>query len=189
VNVEIHLRAIFWYWFSSDLILVYRNWRQTNACILLLAGAVEVNALAHERHGDSLGVCGSNTEPYQPHSIPPNWGEATLSQGAQSSIPSPLSPPEKASIPKLKYEALEISEVRELFERKVLMQYNYFGLLWKQDIYTLQLLLSLFESKVLYTLQLQMGARSKCVASIACLPLNTPLYITLTRILWGYETD
>jgi len=66
-------------------------------------------------------------EPYQPHSIPPigKWG--TLSQGAQNSVPLPHSAPEKASIPKLKYETLEISEVRGLFERKVLMHYSYFG--------------------------------------------------------------
>jgi len=34
-------------------------------------------------------------EPYQPLSIPPTCG-ATLSQGAQRSVPSPLSPTEKA---------------------------------------------------------------------------------------------
>ena len=51
----------------------------------------------------------------------PQLGGATLSQGAQNSVPSPLSRPEKTSIPKLKCEALEISEVRGLFERKVLM--------------------------------------------------------------------
>jgi len=74
----------------------------------------------------------------------------------------------------LKYEALEISEVRRPFERKVLMYYRYFGPLSKQfyittavagpfeskvAYYTLQLLLCPFESKVLYTLQLQRGAR------------------------------
>jgi len=40
--------------------------------------------------------------------------------------------PQKASIPKLKYEALEISEDRGPFERKVLMCYSYFGPIWKQ---------------------------------------------------------
>ena len=42
---------------------------------------------------------------------------------------------------KLKYEALEISEVRGHLDRKVLMLYSYFGL-------------RPFESNVLYTLQL-----------------------------------
>jgi len=40
-------------------------------------------------------------------------------------VPPPLSTPKKASIPKLEYEALEISEVRGPFERKV--HYSYFG--------------------------------------------------------------
>jgi len=119
----------------------------------------------------------------------------TLSQGGPNSIPSPLSPLRKLRSAKLKYEALEISEVSGPFERKVLMHYSYF---WKQGIYTLQLLfgaplkaqlptytiqllLGPFESKVLCMLQLQREARGKC---LACLPLNTPLYITLTMILY-----
>jgi len=48
----------------------------------------------------------------------PQLGGPTLSQEAQNSVPSPLSTPEKASIPKLKHEALEISEVRGPFEKK-----------------------------------------------------------------------
>jgi len=40
----------------------------------------------------------------------------------------------------LKFETLEISEVMEPFERKVLMYYSYFGPLRKQRIYKLQLL-------------------------------------------------
>ena len=46
-------------------------------------------------------------------------GGPTLSQGAQNSSPSPVSTREKASIPELEYEALEISEVKGPFERKV----------------------------------------------------------------------
>jgi len=60
-------------------------------------------------------------------------GGQTLSQGAQNSVPSPFSTPEKTSIPKWKHGALKISEVRGPFERKVLMHYSY---------------LSPFESKV-----------------------------------------
>jgi len=49
----------------------------------------------------------------------------------------------------LKYEALEISEVSGPFEGKVLMHYSYIEPLWKQSIYTLQLLLGdPLESKV-----------------------------------------
>jgi len=66
-------------------------------------------------------------EPYQPHSIPLNWGAHAVTGGPKFSPVTTYSPPEKASIPKLKYEALEISEVRGPFERKVLMHYSYFG--------------------------------------------------------------
>jgi len=52
----------------------------------------------------------------------PNWGD-TLSQGAQNSVSSPINPPE---VPKLKYEALEISEVGGPFERKVLIPLQLF---------------------------------------------------------------
>jgi len=45
----------------------------------------------------------------------------------------------------------------------------------------IQLLLGPFESKILYTLQLQRGVRGQC---LVCLPLNTPLYITLTMVLY-----
>jgi len=76
-------------------------------------------------------------ERYQPHSTPPTRGHAVT--GAQNSVQSPLTPERKRRLPKLKYEALEISEVGEHFERKVLIQYSYFGPLSKQGIYTLQL--------------------------------------------------
>jgi len=70
----------------------------------------------------------SSPEPYQPHSIPPIGG-ARYHSGPKNSVPSPLSPPKKASYPKLKDEALEISEVEERFESKMLIYYIYFGTL------------------------------------------------------------
>jgi len=42
----------------------------------------------------------------------------TLPQEAQNLVPSPLSPPEKASMPQMTYEAVEISEVKEPLEKK-----------------------------------------------------------------------
>jgi len=85
----------------------------------------------------------------------PHWG-GTLSQGAQNSSPSPLSTREKASIPELEYEALETSEVRGHFERKV--HCSCFGPLWKQGIFTLQLLGTLLKAKQPnYTLQFLLG--------------------------------
>ena len=127
----------------------------------------------------------------------PEFGGARCHRGRKIQSRHHLDPRESFD-PKLKYETLEISEVRGRFERKVLMHCNYIGPLWKQGIYTLQLLLGAplkaklpayslqlllgpFESKVFYTLQLQRGARGKCLAR---LPLRTPLYITLTMILY-----
>jgi len=80
------------------------------------------------------------SEPYQPHSITPNLG-VTLSQGPKIQSRHHFATQRKLRSTKLKYEALEISEVRGPFERKVLMHYSYFGPFWKQGIYTLQLLL------------------------------------------------
>jgi len=57
----------------------------------------------------------------------PQLGGAHAAVGAPNSDPSPLSQAKKAStsqIPKLKYEALEISEVGGPFERKVLIHYS-----------------------------------------------------------------
>jgi len=67
------------------------------------------------------------TEPYQPHSIPPIGGP-TLPQAAQNPVPSPrIIPQRNLRYPNLKYEVLEISEVRGTFERKMLVHYRYFG--------------------------------------------------------------
>ena len=68
-----------------------------------------------------------NSEPYQPHSIPPNWGGHAVT-GSLKFSPVTTSPPrESFDNPKMKYEALEISIVRGPFERNVLMHYSYFG--------------------------------------------------------------
>jgi len=55
----------------------------------------------------------------------PQLGGPRCPKGPKIPVPSLLRPPEKASIPKLKYESLGISEVRGPFERKV--HYSYFG--------------------------------------------------------------
>jgi len=134
-------------------------------------------------HQDETQSCISRT-PYHPIGRGPR-----CHRGFKIPVPSPHSTPEKALIPKLEYETLAISEVRGPFERK--MHYSYFGPFWKQGIftlqlllgdplkakqptYTLQLLLGPIWSRLLCTLQLQRGARGKC---LACLPFNTPLHM------------
>ena len=69
----------------------------------------------------------------------PRLGGDTLSQGAKNQSRHHLAPQWKLRSPKLKYEAVEISEVSGPFERKVLMLYSYIGPLWKRGIYTLEL--------------------------------------------------
>jgi len=60
----------------------------------------------------------------------------------------------------LKYEALEISEVKGTFERKV--HCSYFGPLSKQGIFTFQLLLAApLKAKQPHTLQLPVGPHLK----------------------------
>jgi len=71
----------------------------------------------------------------------PQFGDPHCHRGPKIQSRHHLSPQRKLRCPKLKYESLEVSEVRGPFERKVLMHYSYFGPLWKQGIYTLQLLL------------------------------------------------
>jgi len=66
-------------------------------------------------------------EPYQPHSIHPNWGGSRCHRGPKIQFRHHLVPQRKLRSPKLKYEVLKISEVRGPFKRKVLMHYNYFG--------------------------------------------------------------
>jgi len=57
------------------------------------------------------------SEPYQPHSIPPIGG-STLSQGPKIQSRHHLGPQRKLRPPKLRYEALEISEVGGPFKEK-----------------------------------------------------------------------
>jgi len=64
-------------------------------------------------------------EPYHPHSIPPNWGAHAVTGGPIFQSRHHLAPQRKLRSPKLKYEVLEISEVKGPFERKV--HYSYFG--------------------------------------------------------------
>ena len=65
------------------------------------------------------------TEPYQPHSIPLNWGVHAVTGGPKFQSCHHLALQRKLRSPKLEYEALEIIEVRGPFERKV--HYSYFG--------------------------------------------------------------
>ena len=50
---------------SSEIFCIFgdSNRRQAEVLNLILAGVVEVNALAKERYGDSLSDRGSNTQP------------------------------------------------------------------------------------------------------------------------------
>jgi len=85
-------------------------------------------------------------EPYQPHSIPPNWGGHAVTGGPKFQSCHHLAPQRKLRSPKLKYEVLEISEVRDPlkekcitvilgpFESKVFSHYNCcWGPIWKQS--------------------------------------------------------
>jgi len=65
---------------------------------------------------------------------PPIGGHAV--SGTQTSVPSTLSPPKKSSNPKLKYEALEINEVGDHFERKELVHYTVILGLSESKIFT-----------------------------------------------------
>jgi len=116
---------------------------------------------------DKNNGCGSELRAVSATLHTPNWGEPTLSQGAQNSVPYPLSPQRKFQSPKLKYEALEISEVMWPFEIKVLR--------------CITVTLGPFASKVFTHYSWKGGPEAN--ASLA-FPLNTPLHITLTLILY-----
>jgi len=89
-------------------------------------------------------------EPYQPLSIPSNLGIHAVIGGAKFSPVTTYPPRESFDPPK--YEALEISEVRGAFERKVLMHYSYFGLApFQSKVFThYNCCWGPFESKVAY---------------------------------------
>jgi len=65
------------------------------------------------------------SELYQPHSIPSIGGGHSVTGGPKFQSRHHFAPQRKLRSLKLKYEALEISEVRGPFERKV--HYSYFG--------------------------------------------------------------
>jgi len=106
----------------------------------------------------------------------PQLGGHAVTGGPKFQSRNNLAPQRKLRSPKLKYEAWEISKVGAPFQRNV--HYSFFGPLWKQGIYTLQLLLGgPIESKVvhlyiaiavgplwkkgIYTLQLLLGGLLK----------------------------
>jgi len=71
--------AIFWCVPTFFVNFGDSNWRQAEAWIVLLAGAVEVNALAKERYGNSLNY-GSNTQPsnWEADTFPLNYCRSHL---------------------------------------------------------------------------------------------------------------
>jgi len=88
-------------------------------------GKVDVQA-----HAKLRGRYNQNSISRTPY--PPIGWDQRCHRSPKSS-PSSLIPPKKASTPKLKCEALEISEVGGPFERKVLIRYScYWGPLWKR---------------------------------------------------------
>jgi len=87
---------------------------------------------------------------------PPICGHAVT--GGPKFSPSPPKPHRKLRSPKVTYEALEISEVRGLFEEKCLCIAVTLGP-FKNKVFThYNCCWGRFASKVLYTLQLQKGA-------------------------------
>jgi len=64
-------------------------------------------------------------KPCQPHSKPPNWGVHAVTGGQKFQSRHHLAPHRKLWSLKLKYAALEISELRGPFERKV--NYSFVG--------------------------------------------------------------
>jgi len=135
------------------------------------------------------------------HTTPIGGGHAVT--GDQNSVPSPLSPKRMLRSPKLKYEALEINEIRGPFERKVLMLYSYFGVLWEQGIYTLhccwgplwkQSSLLMHYSCCWAPLKARNFTHYSCKggpeASASLFSLkHTTVYNPDNGLIWEYETD
>ena len=123
----------------------------------------------------------------------PQLGGHAVTRGPKFQSRHHLAPQRKLRSPKLKYEALEISEVRGPFtvilgpfESKLFSHYNCCWVpLWKQSSLLIHCSCywAPFESKVGYFAHYSCkgGARGKC---LACHHLNTPLYISLTMILY-----
>ena len=116
----------------------------------------------------------------------PQLGVHAVTRGPNA-VPPSLSPQRKLRSPKLKYEALEISEVRGPFERKVLMHYIYFGTLCKQDINTLQplqlLLRALWKQGTLNITVAKRGPRQ--VSRLPSLK-HTTVYKPDSELIWQW---
>ena len=138
------------------------------------------------------------SEPYRLHSIPSNWGEHVVTGSTKFSSVTTWHPRESFD-PKLKHEALVISEVRGPFERKVLMhsvtlgpfeskvftRYNCcWGLLWKQSSLLIHYSCCWAPLKARYFAHYSCKEGPEASASLT-FPFKTPLYyITLTKILY-----
>jgi len=148
-----------------------------------------------------------SAEPYQPHFIPPNWGSHAATR-AQNSDPSPLSHQGKLQTPKfpnwnmkhwksvklgdpLKEKCLYITVNLGSFESKVFTHCNCCWGPFESKVAYLYVTVAIGRPlKAEYWIMMwseipwggsEKGDRGKC---LACLPLNTPLYITLTMIVY-----
>ena len=121
----------------------HNYWSSVATCIKSLFSVCEHPKVAYKNGRFSLLIAtwhsGRNHSRISRTPYPPIGGEHVVTGGPKFQSRHHLSPQRKLRSPKLKYEALEISEVRGPFERKV--HCSYCGPLWRQGIFTLQLLL------------------------------------------------